>query len=294
MLTSLVTGGTGFVGRHVVRRLLAEGRRVLVTGFEPPEPGSELLARSFQDVSYKAVDGIHSVIHLAAVTDTREPDAEQWKVNAEDACDFLRMCLESDVKRLVYASSCAVYGRGPVPFGENRDCEPLNAYGAAKLALDKVAGKWAVGIRPTNVFGPGEELKGRSASMVSQMVRGIIDGRQLKLYSRCQRDIIGVDDVADAFVWGEKLPAGVYNVGSGTPVEYLSVAVEAGRLLGKLASIERVPCPFPGEFQEYTAAQTSKLSLAISSAGGLWAPKLWRLRLAEYIEASWPRSGSEV
>jgi ADP-L-glycero-D-manno-heptose 6-epimerase len=288
MVTSLVTGGTGFIGRHVVRRLLAEGRRVLVTGREPPEPGSELLAEDFQKVSYKSLAGVASVFHLAAVTDTRKPDAEQWQVNSEDAADFLLMCRESDVKRLVYTSSCAVYGRGPTPYGESRDCEPLNAYGAAKLALDKVVSKWAVGLRPTNVFGPGEEHKGSSASFVSQIVAKIRDTEQIKLFSHCSRDLIAVDDVADAIVWGENFPAGVYNVGSGVPVDYLSVAVEAGRLLQLLGSIERVPCPFPFEFQEYTAAQTAKLGRAVAEVGGNWSPKPWRLALADYIRGGWP------
>lgn len=283
----LVTGGTGFIGRHLVRRLLRQGQRVRVTGREEPERGSELLSRDFQDLPYTALAGCECVWHLAAETDTRAADETQWRVNCEDAAEFLRMCRESGVPKLVYASSCAVYGRGPVPYLEDAPTEPLNAYGAAKLALDKLVSKWAVGIRPANVYGPGEEHKGRSASFVAQMVTKHRRRETIELF-QCARDLIAVDDVADLFAWAERFPAGVYNASTGVAADYLAAAVEISRLTNELTRIERKPCPFPFEFQEYTAASTRKTAAACSDLGLAWKPREWRAGLGEYIRAGWP------
>lgn len=271
----------------MVKRLLAAGRSVYVTGREGVPEGADHAADDFQRLSYPFIAAnIDTVIHLAAVTDTRAPDAEQWNVNAEEAADFLLMCRESDVKRLVYASSCAVYGSAPLPFRES-NCElvPLNAYGAAKKSLDRCVSGWAVGLRFSNVFGPGEEHKGTAASMVSQIVAAVRAGRTVELYPRCARDIIDVDSVADAVAWGEYLPAGVYNAATNTPVDYRAVAEEAGRLLGVVPNVRVIDNPRPVEFQECTAAHFGKLSAAVEAAGGRWVPRHWREALAEYVAA---------
>lgn len=287
MKAVLVTGGTGFIGRHVVKRLLAAGRVVYVTGREAVPDGAEHAADDFQRLSYPFIAAnVETVIHLAAITDTRAPDAEQWNVNGEGAADFLLMCRESDVKRLVYASSCAVYGKGSLPFRESQtELSPLNAYGAAKRALDRMVSAWSVGLRFSNVFGPGEEHKGTAASMVSQIVAAVRAGKPVDLYPRCQRDIIDVDSVADAVVLAERLPHGVYNVSTNTPVDYRAVVEEAGKLLGVAPAFRVIDNPRPVEFQECTAAHFGKLATAAEEIGARWVPRHWREALAEYVAA---------
>lgn len=287
MKATLVTGGTGFIGRHVVKRLLAEGRAVYVTGREAVPDGAEHAADDFRRVSYPFVAAnVETVIHLAAVTDTRAPDAEQWAINAEAAAEFLRMCRESGVERLVYASSCAVYGAGRLPFREDRAiCEPLNAYGAAKHSLDRLVSGWTVGLRFSNVFGPGEEHKGGASSMVSQMASAIRAGQPVKLYARCSRDVIDVDSVADAVLAARDLPAGVYNVSSGESIPYSAIAEEIGFLTGRPVVIERIPNPKPVEFQVETAADNRKFVGAVRDSGRQWVPRHWKAALREYLSA---------
>lgn len=284
----LVTGGTGFIGRCLVARLVSEGRRVYVTGREAVPPGADHIADDFQKVSQDFLARCETVWHLAAETDTRAPDQTQWDVNARDALAFLRLAQRSGAK-CVYASSCAVYGRAPVPFVETNGGEPLNAYGAAKLTLDKGAFGFAVGLRPSNVYGPGEEHKGRSASMLSQIVRAVRNGRELVLYNRCERDVIAVDDAAEAFHAAERFEPGVYNCASGETCEYFAAALHAAALVGKLARIKREACPFPAEFQEFTVGSVSRIRSAFRQhVGRNWNPKPWRERLAEYVAAGWP------
>lgn len=284
----LVTGGTGFVGRRLVARLVAEGREVYVTGRESLPPRADHIAADFQSVSNDFLRRCQTVWHLAAETDTRAPDEKQWSTNGADAVAFLRKAHEAGAK-CVYASSCAVYGRAPVPFVENNLNQPLNAYGAAKLALDKMAFGFAVGLRPSNVYGPGEEHKGRSASMLSQIVAAVREGRELKLYNRCERDVIAVDDVAEAFHMAERFEPGVYNCATGSTCEYLAAALLASELTGRLLKASRCECPFPTEFQEYTVASVSRIGEAYRRhVGRNWTPKPWREAVREYVSAGWP------
>lgn len=286
--TVLVTGGTGFIGRHLVARLVAEGRTVYVTGREAVPPGADHIADDFQKVRPDFLRRCETVWHLAAETDTRAPDESQWRANATDAIQFLRSAHECGAK-CVYASSCAVYGRAPVPFVETFVSEPLNAYGAAKLALDKSVFGFAVGLRPSNVYGPGEEHKGRSASMLAQIVDAVRDGRELVLYNRCERDVIAVGDAAEAFHMAERFESGVYNCATGETCEYLAAALRAAQLTGKLARVVRSACPFPSEFQEFTVAGVVKLSAAYRRhVGRNWTPKPWRDALAEFVASGWP------
>ncbi len=284
----LVTGGTGMIGRHLVKRLVAEGRRVYVTGREDTPPGALFLARDFHELSAGDVSVFATIWHLAAETDTRAADDTQWTVNYDRAAHFLDRCRRSGAsKKLIYASSCAVYGRCPAPYGEERPCEPLNAYGAAKLALDKYASGFAVGIRPSNVFGPGEEHKGASASYLSTMVAKTRRARSFDLFA-CSRDLIAVDDMADAFLWAERFPTGVYNAGSGAAVDYFAAALEIAKRLDSLIGIHRVACPFPFEFQEYTRCNTAKIAAACRESGRTWNPKPWWAALADYMAGGWP------
>lgn len=288
--TVLVTGGTGFLGRHLVARLVERGNRVLVTGRErePVSPDSDFLAEHFQDLTASQLRGLDAVYHLAAETNTRAPDAQQWRVNCEDAVEFLHDCKAANVPSIVYASSCAVYGRAPIPFVERLDgLEPLNAYGAAKLALDKSVQGWAVGIRPTNVFGPGEEKKAAGMSMVAEIVKRLRAGEPVTLFNTCSRDLVAVEDVADVFAVAAKFPPGAYNVGGGAPVDYLSVAIAAAGVLGVLANVERKACPFPFEFQEYTVASLVKLKGVMREAGVEYVPRPWARELRRYIMADW-------
>lgn len=286
--TVLVTGGTGFIGRHLVKRLVAEGRHVFVTGREAVPHGADLLAPDFQDVTADMVKGLSTVWHLAAETDTRAPDDEQWTVNCDDAANFIALCRDNGVERVVYTSSCAVYGSSAPPFSELRAGEPLNAYGAAKLALDKIASSKAVAIRPSNVYGPGEEHKGRSSSYLAQIVAAVRSSVPVELYPECARDLVAVDDVADALLWAERFRWGIYNVGSGVPVDYSAVPYEVGRLLQRSPTVTRKVCPFGAEFQIYTAANVAKLRRACEDVGRVWNPADWRSAVARYLLAGWP------
>lgn len=136
----VITGGTGFIGQAVADLYIKAGHRVFVTGHEAPVPGADYLDRDFQAVDFSKLPTIDILNHQAAVTDPQHPDPDEvWKVNFRQALDFFQRAAGHGVKRIVYASSAAVYGDTRPPFKEAGPFHPLTAYGLAKLALDQLA-----------------------------------------------------------------------------------------------------------------------------------------------------------
>lgn len=291
--TVLITGGTGFIGKRAAGHFCSQGWEVWVTGREAPGPNSNFLDRNFQDIAPGALHRFSLVVHLAAVTDTCASDDEQWQVNAHDAVAFAERCANAGVA-FVYASSCAVYGANPLPFREDQPAAPLNAYGAAKLALDKwsAANSYGVGLRFSNVVGtPDEEAhKKTAASVAGRVVAAAVAGAPVEIYRACSRDLIWARDAADAVLNARHLPHGVYNVSMGEAFNYLGLAIDAATAAGvQTVSPKIIPNPHGTKFQERTQASCEKLRAAFAAAIEApvppWNPMPPRVWLRKLISA---------
>ncbi|PIU15017.1 MAG: hypothetical protein COT21_00105, partial [Hadesarchaea archaeon CG08_land_8_20_14_0_20_51_8] len=145
----LVTGGAGFIGSHLVERLLAGGHHVVVldnlsTGKLRNlecclnNPNFHFIKGDTRDrrTADGAVAGVDAVIHEAAITSAplsiKNPKLV-FNVNAAATMNLLKSCVKKDVKRFVFASSAAVYGAAEVPISEDAPTKPLSPYGESKL-----------------------------------------------------------------------------------------------------------------------------------------------------------------
>ena len=176
----LVTGGTGFIGRHLVDQLVAEGASVRVL-----TRGSSRLAENWRGVEIEVgdlrngsslrapVQGCRVVYHLAG--ELREP-AQFQATNTEGTQHLLEACQASPVESVVILSSVGVMGvRKPGPANEATACHPRNAYEKSKYAAEQLALAWSARtdipvtvLRPTIVFGEGTRAYGDS--MLSMMM----------------------------------------------------------------------------------------------------------------------------
>ena len=137
----LVTGGAGFIGSNIAKTLEAQGHEVTVIddfrknghfknliGFKGDVIAADLLTYQFEDTYYDAI------FHEGAITDTTVMDQrEMMEQNVEAFKKLLKFAAKSGIKKVIYASSAATYGNGPVPNVETQPTHPENVYGFSKV-----------------------------------------------------------------------------------------------------------------------------------------------------------------
>ena len=208
----LVTGGSGFIGRHVVATLRAADHDVRVVDLQPhPDPDVDLVQGDIADaeVIERAFDGgFDGVVHLAAVTSVLrsiEHPELTYRTNVAGTHRILEGARAAGVKALVFASTNAVTGPMEEPaITERARLRPLTPYGATKAAGEMlmsaytaVYGVRSTPLRLTNVYGPGMQAKD---SIVARLMRAIRLGTTFEVYGdgRQSRDYVHVSDVIAA------------------------------------------------------------------------------------------------
>lgn len=308
--TYIVTGGCGFIGANLVASLQQRMPGCHVVVLDSMRTGSyanlvdaceragdtfrgEVLAQSVRDVYWPDLVERYApaaVFHLGAITDTTiEDESEMIEENAGETWnEMMDACADREVP-LVYASSAATYGTPPQvvakePFPESAAGKPNNVYGFSKWLMEKAherydrqcqaAGNrrpWIVGLRYFNVFGPGEDAKGKMASMALQLTTQMLAGQRPRLFEFGEqaRDQVYVDDIvgitlAGAGIGGRPDPEpGVYNAGSGRVTSFEAVASAARRglgLSGEARPTEFIPMPpaIRRFYQDFTCADMAR------------------------------------
>ena len=219
----LVTGGAGFIGSHLVDRLLDEGFRVRViddlsTG-EKKNLAQHHNKKSFQfiegdirnfDLVKNAVKGVDAVFHEAAlvsVTRSVENPLLSNEVNVTGTVNLLKACKDAHIKRFVFASSCAVYGDSQtLPNHENLTPVPLSPYAVSKVAAENylkvfhdVYGLETVSLRYFNVYGPRQKY-GPYSGVISIFINRLMENKAPIIYGDGEqtRDFVNVKDVVEA------------------------------------------------------------------------------------------------
>jgi UDP-glucose 4-epimerase len=244
---ALVTGGAGFIGSHLVRALLAQGRQVTVLddlsmGRRENVPDEAAFihgnVRSREDVR-RALEGVDIVFHEAARVSIRSSVKEFYgdaQTNFMGTLNLLRCCAGSDVRKLVFASSMAVYADSdaPTPVAESHPTEPISPYGIAKLAAEKYCLQIArdMGIachvlRYFNTYGPGQTFT-PYVGVITIFIRRLLQGETPGIFGdgEQRRDFVHVSDIVNAnlLAMDSRLTNGVFNVGSGRATSVNDIA----------------------------------------------------------------------
>ncbi len=242
-----VTGGTGFIGRHVVAALAAAGHEVTVVARTPtPVVGAARVVRG--DVTDRAVGaalaGAGAIVHLAALADASLSDADPvgyTTVNALGTLNILEAARRGGAG-VVFASSQRVYEPWHGPLREETTLAPTTVYGWGKLAAEGWVTMYrqrydvpTTTLRLFSVFGPGQRTSGGVSGVVAIFAERALRGQDLAVHQRHLRDFVYVTDVAAAVLRAiERLrdPAlrtRVYNIGSGvgTGLDALAEMVQA-------------------------------------------------------------------
>jgi nucleoside-diphosphate-sugar epimerase len=221
---ALVTGGGGFIGSHLVRRLLRDGFEVRVLDNFATGRRENLLdvwddvelvegdIQSYERV-HTAVRGCHVVAHLAALPSVPRSVQDPLTSNATNVTGTLNVLLaarDAGIGRLVYASSSSVYGANPdMPKREEQPTLPISPYAVAKLAgesycraFNEVFGLETVSLRFFNVFGPGQDPLSQYAAVIPRFITSLLDGRPPTIFGDGEqsRDFTYVDNVLDGIV----------------------------------------------------------------------------------------------
>jgi len=236
----LVTGGAGFIGSHLVDRLIKENHKVVVidnltTGkkenVNPQADFYNLDICDFEKIK-PLFENIDFVFHLAAIPRVPvsvEDPVGTSKVNILGTINVFKAAIEAKVKRIIFASSSSVYGnQEKLPFKEDMKPNPISPYALQKLVgeqfaklFTKLYGIPIISLRYFNVYGPRIDFNSDYSLVIGKFLKQKAEGKPLTIFGDGEqtRDFCYIDDVVDATIKAmesEKLKGGeVINIGSG-------------------------------------------------------------------------------
>jgi UDP-N-acetylglucosamine/UDP-N-acetyl-alpha-D-glucosaminouronate 4-epimerase len=264
----LVTGGAGFIGSHIVKRLVNDGKQVrvvdnLCTG------NIERLNSVGRQIDFveadlaepavceRAVDKVDYVVHQAAIPSVqrsiRDPIASN-RANITATLNLLESCRNHGVRRFVYAASSSAYGNTAVlPKHEEMPANPLSPYALQKYVGERYCrvyyqlfGLETLCLRYFNIFGPGQDPDSEYSAVIPKFISSLLSGKRLTVHGDGEqsRDFTYVDNVVEANLRAldAKRGAGeVFNVGCGGRISLNQMIKNLEKILGVTAEVAYLP-----------------------------------------------------
>ncbi|MDA4120823.1 MAG: NAD-dependent epimerase/dehydratase family protein [Thaumarchaeota archaeon] len=274
----MVTGGSGFIGTHIVNELVSKGHEVRI--FDRRVPKLRNVEWLDGDLRWlgdcdSAVRGMDAIIHLAARISVDESLDYIWHYFNDNLMATVNLFLAAakhGTDHILFTSSCEVYGETPRKGAtEKALCDPTSPYAASKYAAERAAFtfkkvhpklKLAV-IRPFNTFGEWQRPF-RAGAVIPTFILEALRGKPLQIHGKGEqsRDFVYVKDIAKAQVKIlEKQLEGIYNIATGQPRTINSVAELIVKLVGK-SRVEHVPDTRKGAQLRYSVGDATKLKEA--------------------------------
>lgn len=250
----MVTGGLGFIGSNVAKRLVQIGAEVLVVdSLHPNTGGNEANLEGYEhkldirlldlrecDSSPDLFNGLHTIFNLAGNVshiDSMTDPISDLGANVHAQIALLECCRRyAPAARIVFASTRQIYGR-PLrfPVDESHPLNPVDVNGINKmtgeayhLLYHKVYGLHAVSLRLTNTYGPGMRIKDARQTFLGIWLRHVVEDLSFEVWGGQQlRDFTYVEDVVDSFLLAGSSPNAVgraFNIGGGAPISLIELA----------------------------------------------------------------------
>lgn len=265
MSRALVTGGAGFIGSHITRKLIEEGDEVVVldnlsTGYRKniqDDPHVQFVEGDIRDEQLIAelMNGIDVVFHLAAsvgnLRSIENPVADS-EINVIGTVRVLEGARRAGIRKVVCSSSAAIFGElKHLPIDEAHPCEPDSPYGVSKLAGEKHALAYArlfdmqvICLRYFNVYGVNQRYDAYG-NVIPIFADRMLQNAPLVVYDDGEqtRDFVNVEDVARVNLLAARAEgvSGVFNIGSGTAVTVNELVTQMAKACGVTPEINRAP-----------------------------------------------------
>jgi UDP-glucose 4-epimerase len=291
-MKTLVTGCAGFIGSHLVDKLLERGYEVIgmdcFTDYYHREIKEKNIENALKNNNFKLINEnimnmdnfpeVDYVFHLAAQAGVRASWGKSFEIytknNIEATQKLLELCKDRKIKKFVYASSSSVYGDTELPMREDSLLKPVSPYGVTKLAGENLCYLYwknynvpTVSLRYFTVYGPRQ----RPDMAIHKFVNAILNDEEITVFGdgTQTRDFTFIDDVVEANILAANSEIGgeVFNIGGGSRISVIDLIKLLEEITGKKARLNYIEKQ-KGDVRD-TLADTSKLSNELN-----WKPNV--------------------